>query len=153
MALTLLIGGREGREADINWMVVKGLIILPDINFALVENIAGGEMISHFIKGILFVLVSLAPLYPFVPCNHSYAATHAYLSNSYDNTVSVIQTSDNTVTTTVDVGEWPYGVAVSPDGEYIYVANGGDDTVSIIRTSDNTVTASITVGAHPEVLR
>jgi len=42
LALTLLIGGREGREADINWRVVKGLIILPDINFALVENIVWG---------------------------------------------------------------------------------------------------------------
>jgi YVTN family beta-propeller protein len=106
-------------------------------------------MISYFIKRIVFVFVGLAALYSFVPCNHSYAATHAYLSNSYDNTVSVIHTSDNTVTTTVDVGEWPYGVAVSPDGEYIYIANGGDDTVTVIRTSDNTVTASITVGSSP----
>ena len=106
-------------------------------------------MISHFMKGILFVFVSLAPLYPFAPSNHSYAATYAYLSNSYDNTISVIHTLDNTVTKTVDVGEWPYGVAVSPDGEYIYVTNGGDNTVSVIRTSDNTVTASIPVGNSP----
>ncbi len=100
-------------------------------------------------KKILFIIYSVFSFFLLALPGRGYGATYAYVSNAYDNTVSVIHTSDNTVTTTVDVGEWPYGVAVSPDGEYVYVANGGDDTVSVIRTSDNTVTASIPVGSSP----
>ena len=110
-------------------------------------------MISHFIKGILFVLVSLAPFYPFVPCNHSYAATYAYLSNSYDNTVSVVHTSDNTVTTTVDVGEWPYGVAVRPDGEYIYVATVAMTQYLLFVPVIIQSPRPLLLGARPEVSR
>ena len=83
---------------------------------------------------ILWILVILALVSP------SQAAIYAYVSNSFDNTVSVIRTSDSTVISTVAVGDWPYGVAVSPDGEYVYVSNSGDDTVSVIRTCDSTVT-------------
>ena len=85
-------------------------------------------------KKILFIIYSVFSFFVLALSGRGYAATYAYVSNSYDNTVSVLHTSSNTVTTIVDVGEWPYGVAVSPEGEYIYVANGGHDTVSVIRT-------------------
>ena len=62
------------------------------------------------------------------------------------NTVSVINTATNTVTATITVGTYPYGVSVSPDGSKVYVANNGDGTVSVINTATNTVTATITVG-------
>ena len=81
--------------------------------------------------------------------SQGYASVYAYVSNSFDNTVSVIRTSDNEVIANVAVGEWPYGVAISPDGEYVYVTNTGDDTVSVIRTCDHTVTATIGVGPSP----
>jgi DNA-binding beta-propeller fold protein YncE len=48
--------------------------------------------------------------------------------------VSVIDTTTNTVVTTipVDTGTTPTGVAVTPDGEHVYVANQGSNPVSVI---------------------
>jgi DNA-binding beta-propeller fold protein YncE len=50
------------------------------------------------------------------------------------NPLSVIRTSDNTVVDTVFVSDLTYGVAVTPDGNYVYVANFSDDTVSVIES-------------------
>ncbi len=74
---------------------------------------------------------------------------NAYITNSNDNTVSVINVATNTVTATIAVGAQPQGVSVSPDGNKVYVANYGSNTVSVINTATNTVTATITVGSQP----
>src|SRR5207249_12237544 len=63
--------------------------------------------------------------------------------------VSVIDTPRNTVTATVPVGLFPFGVAVTPDGAHVYVANQGGGNVSVIATASNTVTATVTVGVSP----
>jgi YVTN family beta-propeller protein len=70
-------------------------------------------------------------------------ALNAYITNSGDNTVSVIDTSTNTVVATVAVGANPRGVAVTPDGTKVYVTNFGDNTVSVIGTISNAVIATI----------
>jgi YVTN family beta-propeller protein len=68
-----------------------------------------------------------------------------YVSNKYDNNVSVIDTATNTVTTTIPVGNEPLGIAVTPDGTKVYVANEGvgSESVSVIDTATNTVTATV----------
>ncbi|MCJ8501916.1 hypothetical protein [Desulfatitalea alkaliphila] len=78
-----------------------------------------------------------------------------YVANHLDNTVTVIS-DDGTGTfpppITVDVGQEPIGVAVSPDGRYAYVANfrgGGQGSVSVIRTSDDAVIQTIAVDHGP----
>ena len=55
-----------------------------------------------------------------------------YVTNAYDNTVSVINGKTNTVTSTVGVGDQPVGVAVSPRTGKVYVTNFYDNTVSVI---------------------
>jgi YVTN family beta-propeller protein len=77
------------------------------------------------------------------------AATSVYVTNSYNNTVSVINAGTNTVTATVTVGRFPYAVAITPNGQFAYVANLFDKTVSVINTSTNTVTATVPVGYTP----
>ena len=79
--------------------------------------------------------------------------TCAYITNALDNTVSVIDTSTNTVITQVSVGGSPEGVAVTPDGTKIYVANFDSNTTSVIDTTTNTVTATVPVGNIPLTLR
>jgi YVTN family beta-propeller protein len=49
----------------------------------------------------------------------------------------------------VDVGNLPFGVAVTPDGSHVYVTNQVSDTVSVIETATNTVTATVGVGKRP----
>ena len=74
---------------------------------------------------------------------------NAYVANSNDNTVSVINTVSNTISTTIPVGANPFGVAISPDGFTAYVGNNSDNTLSIIDILTNTVTATTPVGDSP----
>lgn len=82
-------------------------------------------------------------------CSDIAASPYAYISNSGDNTVSVIDMSANSVTKTVSVGKKPYGVAVHPEGTYAYVANFGSHSVSVINTAKYTVAGTISVGTNP----
>ena len=77
------------------------------------------------------------------------APSYAYITNFNSNTVSVINTSSNTVTATVPVGKNPLGVAVSSDGTKVYVTNvnyKGRGTVSVIDTATKKVSATIDIG-------
>ncbi|RPJ72889.1 MAG: YncE family protein, partial [Alphaproteobacteria bacterium] len=104
-------------------------------------------------KSCILALTSLILI--LIMVNIVYAAPFAYITNSGNNTVSVIDTATDTVTATVPVGTNPFGVAVSPDGSKVYVANSGSDpsyegTVSVINTTTNTVTATVNnVGTNP----
>lgn len=62
-------------------------------------------------------------------------------------TVSVIDLASGTVTTEIEVGLHPSGMALSPDGARLYVANANSDTVSVIETATDTVAQ--TLGAKP----
>jgi YVTN family beta-propeller protein len=82
----------------------------------------------------------------------------AYVTNNVPNidgsnfpasAVSVIDTASNTVVATIPVGQYPNGVAITPDGAHAYVANQGDGTVSVIDIARNKVVATIRVGAGP----
>jgi YVTN family beta-propeller protein len=65
---------------------------------------------------------------------------YAYVANNggSSNTVSVIDTANNTVVTTITVGANPWGVAVNQAGSVAYVTNSNSATVSVIKTSTNT---------------
>lgn len=69
----------------------------------------------------------------------------AYVANSFDDTVSVINTADNTVIGLIPVGDNPAGVAITPNGERAYVTNFLSSSVSVINTASNTVIRSIPV--------
>jgi len=80
------------------------------------------------------------------------AAPFAYVTNSNDNTVSVIDTASNkAVGTPIPVGNSPLGVAVTPDGKHVFVTNDANPgTVSVIDTATNTVVGTpIPVGIFP----
>jgi hypothetical protein len=73
----------------------------------------------------------------------------------------VINTATNTVNETVTVGPSPYGIAITPNGEYVYVTNlatvktqspAADwiGTVSVISTATNTVLTASSSPAVPE---
>jgi YVTN family beta-propeller protein len=73
-----------------------------------------------------------------------------YVTNSDDNTVSVINKTTNTVIDTISIGVVPYGIEYDNVNQRMYVSNFGDGTVSVIDTTTNTVVGSpITVGSGP----
>jgi YVTN family beta-propeller protein len=74
---------------------------------------------------------------------------YAYVTNCGDNTVSVVNTSTDTIVATVLVGNSPFGVAITPSGAFAYVTNTGDSTVSVIDTANNTVVSTVAVGNGP----
>jgi YVTN family beta-propeller protein len=97
---------------------------------------------------------SISPLPPGTPISvgpnpHNLVITpnsgRVYVANNGGDTVSVIQTSDNTVIDTITVGNSPTGIGITPNGARVYVANAGADTVSVIQTSDNTVIDTISL--------
>jgi YVTN family beta-propeller protein len=67
-------------------------------------------------------------------------------------TVSVIDTTTNTMVATVRVGPLPTGVAITPDGAFAYVANADGNTVSVIDTATNTVVDDVRVGSFPQFI-
>jgi YVTN family beta-propeller protein len=71
------------------------------------------------------------------------------VTNQYSNSVSVIDTATNDVIATVEVGNYPSGIAVSPDGTKVYVTNQYSNSVSVIDTATNSVTSSVAVGLNP----
>lgn len=82
------------------------------------------------------------------------AARGRVFVTSYDNTVSVIDTSSLSIVGSVTVGANPDGIAAT--NNYLYVANSGsynfpdvDSTVSVIDINTLTETRKITVGKNP----
>jgi YVTN family beta-propeller protein len=90
--------------------------------------------------------------------------TKAYVLNTFywaggnngspDATVSVIDTSTDSVIDTADVGLAHSGIAISPDGSKIYLtlngtASSGDNRIEIMDTTTDSITGTITVGNEP----
>ena len=77
----------------------------------------------------------------------------AYVANTIDGTVSVVNLIDYSVhTITNGIGTEPYAVVASPNGLYVYVANASSNTVSAIDTTTDVVFATAQVGRSPRAL-
>lgn len=77
--------------------------------------------------------------------------TPAYVTNFASSNISIIDTATNTVTGTIPIpiGDFPFGLALTPVGTRLYVAESGTAHVSVIDTSTNTIVATIPVGNEP----
>jgi YVTN family beta-propeller protein len=77
------------------------------------------------------------------------AGYNAYVTDSRQNQVYVIDTGTNAITATVPVGATPHGLAVLPDGSRVYVADHGGEAVSVIDSATSAVVATIPVPGAP----
>ena len=75
-----------------------------------------------------------------------------YVTNTHNNTVSVINGSTNEVTDTVSVSDGPLVIAVNTSTNTVYVANFQDNTVSVVNGSTNEVTDTVSVSDGPLVI-
>ena len=101
---------------------------------------------NYFIRRVSFIIAFLAV---FLPPLIASAEPFAYITDSFSNSVLVIDTATNAVVATVPVGNSPRGVAVNSLGTRVYVVNSADNTVSVINTLTNIVIATIGVGFAP----
>ncbi len=72
-----------------------------------------------------------------------------YITLSGLDQVLFYQTSNRLLLATVDVGDNPKGVTVTPDGAFIYVANYNSNTVSVVSKLTQSVVATIPVETGP----
>jgi YVTN family beta-propeller protein len=72
-----------------------------------------------------------------------------YVSNGRGETVSVIDVASDSVTTSLPVGQRPWGIALTPDGRKLYSANGPSNDVSVVDTDRMTVVKKVPVGKLP----
>jgi YVTN family beta-propeller protein len=70
-----------------------------------------------------------------------------YIAHKENKTITVINTLDNTITTTVSVTEKPTGLIVA--NQDVYVLHGETKYVSVLDTADNKIIKKITVGQLP----
>ncbi len=83
-----------------------------------------------------------------------------FVANALSDTVSVIETSSDTVAVTVDVspyprapmGSLPNAVALAPDGKTLYVANGGNNDVAVVDTATHALRGLIPTAWFPSAL-
>ncbi len=75
-----------------------------------------------------------------------------YVADNLDDSMSIVNIPNRSVTGIVPVGHNPYTVVLSKDGKDAYVSNWGDTTVSVVDLKDQEVEHTIQVGTHPEAM-
>ena len=96
------------------------------------------------IRKFLIVLVLIL-----IPASFAFSVTRdlAFITNEFSDTVSVIDIASNIVIKTIPVGDGPFSIGVSPDGNYAYVGNRAGESISVISVSGLRVVDTIPLGA------
>lgn len=74
--------------------------------------------------------------------------TKAYAANTGSGTVSIINVSDKSISTTIDVGADPVGAWTGTNGK-MYVDNETSKTITEIDVASNTISSTINLGFKP----
>lgn len=95
-----------------------------------------------FRVGLLFLVLAR-------PCFGDFA----YIVNEESpGTVSVLNTSSNTIIATVTVGNNPNADAITPNGMFVYVTNSTDNSVSVFNAASLQVIATIALSGSPTAI-
>src|SRR5689334_11293256 len=80
------------------------------------------------------------------------AAPRAYVPNEGSATVSVVDTSTDTVVDTLQMGEKPRGIAVSLDGRRLYVSDQTSGTLIVYDLERGALLKRVPLGKSPEAV-
>lgn len=78
--------------------------------------------------------------------------TRAYLVDASTGTVTVVDTLDGAVVSTIPVGTDPVSIVVKADGKAVYVADAAGRSIAVIDTATNTVRRQIALRFTPTTL-
>src|SRR5206468_2431818 len=105
----------------------------------LLKRFSGTKRLSGILVGLLALSLVAVPA--------AIGAPFAYVANFGSASLSVIDTTSNTVVATVPLPGSPSGVAANSAGTRVYVILG--DAVSVVNATTNMVLTSVTVGFAP----
>lgn len=100
-------------------------------------------MISNITR-VLFICFVTAL---FLNSNAYAVGPKAYVANTQDNTVSVIDTSTNQVIKTISVPDNPEGMAITLNDKIVYVSSNSESSVSLIDTNSDGISYAIDVAS------
>lgn len=148
----------------------SGMVITPAGNRAYVNNYGGPEGVgsgngttvrvvnldNNTIIGTP-ITVGLAPAALAISPDGAFVYVINYQDgNPGTGTMSIIQTSTNTVIATIPGFSGPFAIAITPDGGHAYVTNFGSNnfapfgtTVSIVDLFTNQIADTVTLGIQP----
>ena len=75
--------------------------------------------------------------------------SRAYVANTDDDTVTVLNTADNSTVRTITVGDRPTAIALNSTGGTVYVANAGGSSVTSIDAASGAVLGTVNLGHEP----
>ena len=78
--------------------------------------------------------------------------SNAYVSNSFDDSVSVIDTNTHKVVATIATGSAPVNPVFTPDRRKVYVSNSQADTLTVIDVETNKASTIPAGGSNPSGL-
>jgi YVTN family beta-propeller protein len=79
----------------------------------------------------------------------SYSGVRIYSPDAIENVVRVIDPDLHKLIATIEVGEHPKGIAISPDKTRVYIANNEGNSISVIDAGSNQVIKTVPVGEEP----
>ncbi len=83
------------------------------------------------------------------PYGVAFAGRHGFVTNQYDDSVSVFDATTYAPVKVISVGEYPEGIDTTADRRFVVVANWASNTMSLIDTEKLEVTGEIATGDGP----
>jgi len=77
---------------------------------------------------------------------HDAARNRIFVTNQHDNTVSVLDTGTGGLLATLEVGDYPEGITMHPDGRHVHVACWFDGEVAVVDAETLEVVRRIKAG-------
>lgn len=126
----------------------KGVAVTPDGTRLLVADSQNNRLLIF--SAITYEQISEAPLINAGPAAVVVdpAGDFAYVTGSSDNRLYRVDLA-NLATTFITVGQFPEGLAISPDGSRLVVSNFNSNNVSVVTADPFAVAATVSVGANP----
>ncbi len=163
VAVNRVVGNSRAVGRVVTWcavtlMVGLGVIDVPSAvartHFAIPPTVAPVSHAAHVKAGGVRAMLASASVGTTVsvgklPTGVATTDSTAYVTNSSDNTLSVVDLASGSVTATIPVGSFPNAVALNTTGTTAYVANFKGNSLSIVNLTTDAA-QTVPVGSHPD---